>query len=84
MCCVNPLQPWGNVLSAQQKCFGRLMLVPGKPEGFLICQAGVWGKREPPCLGGGGGGVGRGISLRWMKDMKAEPGIPCDFIRLYG
>lgn len=60
--------------------FGRLMLVPGKPEGFLICQAGVWGKREPPCLGG----VGRGISLWWMKDMKAEPGIPCDFIRLYG
>lgn len=43
------------MLSAQQKCFGRLMLVPGKPEGFLICQAGVWGKREPPCLAGGGG-----------------------------
>lgn len=38
---------------------GRLVLVPGKSEGFLICQAEVWGKREHPCLGA----VGRGISL---------------------
>lgn len=31
---------------------GRLVLVPGKSEGFLVCQAEVLGgKREPPCLG---------------------------------
>lgn len=59
---------------------GRLVLISGKSEGFLICQAEVLGKREPLCLQE----VGRGISLQWLKDMKAEPGIPCDFFRLYG
>lgn len=59
---------------------GRLVLISGKSEGFLICQAEVWGKREPLCLQE----VGRGISLLWLKDMKAEPGIPCGFFRLYG
>jgi len=59
---------------------GRLVLVPGKSEGFLVCQAKIWKKMEPPCLVG----VGRGISLQWVKDMKAELGIPCDFIRLHG
>lgn len=59
---------------------GRLVLVSGKSEGSLTCQAEVWGKREPLCLQE----VGRGISLQWLKDMKAEPGIPCDSFRLYG
>lgn len=59
---------------------GRLVLISGKSEGFLICQTEVWGNREPLSLQE----VGRGISLQWLKDMKAEPGIPCDFFRLYG
>lgn len=59
---------------------GRLVLISGKSEEFLICQAEVWGEREPLCLQE----VGRGISLQWLKNMKAEPGIPCDFFRLYG
>lgn len=72
--CVNPLLPWGSMLSAQVT--GRLVHVPWKSEGFLICQEEVWGKKGSSLLG-------RSRNFGAV-DERHESRIPCDFIRLDG
>lgn len=62
------------MLSAQVT--GRLVHVPGKSEGFLICQEEVWGKKGSSLLG---------RSRNFLAvDERHESRIPCDFIRLDG
>lgn len=77
---INPLQSWRNVLPTHWKCYWQTGAHFWEVWGIPHLSSRGLGKKEPLCLQE----VGRGISLQWLKDIKAEPGIPCDFFRLYG